>query len=341
MHAIQYVPLILAGIVLLLFGGDFLVRGGAALARLWRLPNLLVGLTIVAFGTSAPELVVSVQSALTGAPGLAVGNIVGSNIANFLLVLGLPALFGTIHTTTPGLRRNAIFALLAAVALIVIAWDRQITLTEGWILLAAIVGYVALLGLQARKATGDPTLAELTDIEHMDGLPKTLPSILLALAGGLVALPVGAQMIVTGGIAAAQDLHVEPALIGLTAVALGTSLPELATVVMASVRRQADLAIGNVLGSNIFNVFRHVAGNFREFLCARLLGHARCQRPDRCHRASETPDHPRPRRPALRGLSRLYRRARPVRPGLMPRRIGPSGRDRRLRHQQMLDKTPV
>tara|TARA_R110002073_G_scaffold205620_4_gene365420 strand:- start:7178 stop:8164 length:987 start_codon:yes stop_codon:yes gene_type:complete len=255
MHAIQYVPLILAGIILLLFGGDFLVRGGAALARLWRLPNLLVGLTIVAFGTSAPELVVSVQSALTGAPGLAVGNIVGSNIANFLLVLGLPALFGTIHTTTPGLRRNAMFALLAAIALVGVAWDRQVTLTESWILLGAIVGYVTLLGLQARKATDDPTLAELTDIEHMDGLPKTLPSILLALGGGLIALPVGAQMIVAGGVAAAQDLHVEPALIGLTAVALGTSLPELATVVMASVRRQADLAIGNVLGSNIFNVF--------------------------------------------------------------------------------------
>jgi len=255
MHAIQYVPLILAGIVLLLFGGDFLVRGGAALARLWRLPNLLVGLTIVAFGTSAPELVVSVQSALTGAPGLAVGNIVGSNIANFLLVLGLPALFGTIHTTTPGLRRNAIFALAAAIVLIVFGWDREVSLQESAILLAAIIGYVALLGMQARKNSDDPTLAELTDIEHMDGLPRTLPSILLALVGGLIALPLGAQMIVSGGIAAARDLNVEPALIGLTAVALGTSLPELATVVMASVRRQADLAIGNVLGSNIFNVF--------------------------------------------------------------------------------------
>ncbi|WP_417493731.1 calcium/sodium antiporter [Maricaulis sp.] len=270
MHAIQYVPLILAGIVLLLFGGDFLVRGGAALARLWRLPNLLVGLTIVAFGTSAPELVVSVQSALTGAPGLAVGNIVGSNIANFLLVLGLPALFGTIYTTTPGLRRNAIFALGAAIVLIVFGWDREISLQESGILLAAIVGYVALLGIQARKNSDDPTLAELTDIEHMDGLPKTLPSILLALAGGLIALPLGAQMIVTGGIAAARDLHVEPALIGLTAVALGTSLPELATVVMASVRRQADLAIGNVLGSNIFNVFA-VGG--ATGLAASLSGH--------------------------------------------------------------------
>lgn len=255
MPAIIYAPLILAGIVLLLFGGDFLVRGGAALARLWRLPPLLVGLTIIAFGTSAPELVVSVQSALTGAPGLAVGNIVGSNIANFLLVLGLPALFGTIHTTTPGLRRNAIFALAAAFGLILVAWDREVTLGESGVLLIMIIGYVSLLGFQARRKTDDPTLAELTDIEHIDGLPKTMPSILFALIAGLVALPVGAQMIVTGGVAAAEDLNVDPALIGLTAVALGTSLPELATVIMASVRRQADLAIGNVLGSNIFNVF--------------------------------------------------------------------------------------
>tara|TARA_R110000868_G_scaffold58183_11_gene179889 strand:+ start:11999 stop:12985 length:987 start_codon:yes stop_codon:yes gene_type:complete len=255
MPALIYAPLILAGIVLLLFGGDFLVRGGAALAHRWRLPPLLVGLTIIAFGTSAPELVVSVQSALTGVPGLAIGNIVGSNIANFLLVLGVPALYGTIHTTTPGLRRNAIFALLAAVALVVMAWDRQISPQESAILLVAIVCYVALLGFQARKKTDDPTLAELTDIEHIDGLPKTMPSILFALIAGLIALPVGAQMIVTGGVAAAQDLNVDPALIGLTAVALGTSLPELATVIMASVRRHADLAIGNVLGSNIFNVF--------------------------------------------------------------------------------------
>ncbi len=255
MTAILYAPLILAGIILLLFGGDFLVRGGAALARLWRLPPLLVGLTIIAFGTSAPELLVSVQSILNDAPGLAVGNIIGSNIANFLLVLGLPALFGTIHTTTPGLRRNALIALLAAIGLIAVAWDRQVTLVESQVLLAAIVAYVALLGFQARRKTVDPTLTELTDIDHMEGLPKTLPSMLFALVAGLVALPVGAQMVVTGGIAAAQDLNVDPALIGLTAVALGTSLPELATVIMASVRRQADLAIGNVLGSNIFNVF--------------------------------------------------------------------------------------
>ncbi|MDF1769152.1 calcium/sodium antiporter [Maricaulis sp.] len=255
MAAPVYIALILAGIIILLFGGDLLVRGGAALARQWRLPPLLVGLTIIAFGTSAPELVVSIQSTLSGAPGLALGNIVGSNTANFLLILGLPAVFGAIATTTPGVRRNAIFALGAAVILIAVSWDHVITALESYILFGLIIGYIALLAFLARGKTDDPSITELTDLEHMDGLPKTMPTILGALLIGLVGLPIGAQMIVAGGTAAAADLGVDDALIGLTAVAFGTSLPELATVVMASVRRQAELAIGNVLGSNIFNVF--------------------------------------------------------------------------------------
>lgn len=255
MSATLYVPLILAGIVLLLFGGDYLVRGGAALARVWRLPPLFVGLTIIAFGTSAPELVVSIQSALQGSPGLAMGNIVGSNTANFLLVLGLPALFGAIPTTTPGVRRNAVVALAAALALIYVGWDRNISFEESAALFIAIIVYVGVLGLLARSESDDPSLAELTDIDGMDGLPKSMSGIVVAIIVGLVALPVGAQMIVSGGSAAAAYLGVDESIIGLTAVAFGTSLPELATVVMASVRRHAELAIGNVLGSNIFNVF--------------------------------------------------------------------------------------
>jgi cation:H+ antiporter len=255
MSTFEFVSLILAGIVILLFGGDFLVRGSASLARRWNLPPLFVGLTIIAFGTSAPELVVSVQSALQGVPGLALGNIVGSNIANFLLVLGLPALFGAIETTTPGVRRNAVIALGAAIALIIVSWDRVISFEEGAILFTAIIVYVLVLGMLARGETDDPALAELTDVDHMEGLPKSMPSIILSIIVGLVALPVGAQMIVTGGTAAALAYNVDESLVGLTAVAIGTSLPELATVVMASLRRQAEMAIGNVLGSNIFNVF--------------------------------------------------------------------------------------
>jgi cation:H+ antiporter len=255
MAAPVFLALILGGIVVLLFGGDLLVRGGAAVARVWKLPPLLVGLTIIAFGTSAPELVVSIQSALSGHPGLALGNIVGSNTANFLLILGLPAIFGAIATTTPGVRRNAIFALMAALILVGVSWDRTISAVESWALFALIVGYVTLLGFLARNAKDDPTLAELTDLEHMEGLPGGLGKSIAAVIVGLVALPVGAQMIVVGGTEAARAFDIDEAIIGLTAIAFGTSLPELATVVMASVRRQAELAIGNVLGSNIFNVF--------------------------------------------------------------------------------------
>ena len=255
MAAPVFIALILGGIVVLLFGGDLLVRGGAGLARIWKLPPLLVGLTIVAFGTSAPELVVSIQSALSGAPGLALGNIVGSNTANFLLILGLPAIFGPIATTTSGVRRNAIFALLAALVLIGVSWDRSISPVESAVLFALIIAYVSLLGFLASRKSDDPSIAELTDLEHMDGLPRGAGRSALAVLAGLIALPVGAHMIVTGGTEAAAAFGIDEAIIGLTAVAFGTSLPELATVVMASIRRQAELAIGNVLGSNIFNVF--------------------------------------------------------------------------------------
>jgi cation:H+ antiporter len=245
---------VLAGIVVLLFGGDMLIRGAAALARRAKIPALLVGLTIVAFGTSAPELVVSVDAALSGAPGLALGNIVGSNIANVLFVLGLPALIGVIGTQTRGVRRNAIFALLAGVALVVVSRDGSISMMEGAVLFALIFVFIGLLAVSAMRAKDDPLLAEVAELEEAAG-KGSLPGTLLALVVGLIALPLGAHIIVTGGTAAAGLLGVSDAVIGLTALAIGTSLPEFATVVAAVLRKQGDLAIGNVLGSNVFNVF--------------------------------------------------------------------------------------
>lgn len=245
---------VLAGIVVLLFGGDMLIRGAAALARRAKIPALLVGLTIVAFGTSAPELVVSVNAALSGAPGLALGNIVGSNIANVLFVLGLPTLIGVIGTQARGVRRNAIFALLAGVALVVVSYDGAISMTESIVLFALIFVFIGLLAFSAMRAKDDPLLAEVAELEEAAG-KGSLSGIVLALIVGLIALPVGAHIIVTGGTAAAGLLGVSDAVIGLTALAIGTSLPEFATVVAAVLRRQGDLAIGNVLGSNVFNVF--------------------------------------------------------------------------------------
>jgi cation:H+ antiporter len=246
---------VLVGIVILLFGGDMLIRGAAAIAKRAKIPPLIVGLTIVAFGTSAPELVVSIDAALSGAPGLALGNIVGSNIANVLFVLGLPALFGVIGTQTTGVKRNALFALLAGAALILVSRDGSISLAEGGVLFALIFVFIGILAISALRAKGsDPLLAEVAELEEAAS-KSSMPGIIVALVVGIIALPFGAHMIVVGGTAAAGLLGVSDAVIGLTALAIGTSLPELATVVAAVMRRQGDLAIGNVLGSNVFNVF--------------------------------------------------------------------------------------
>ncbi len=246
--------MVLGGIVVLLTGGDILVRGATALASKAGVPPLLVGLTIVAVGTSAPEMVVSAAAAVEGAPGLAIGNIVGSNIANVLLVLGLPALLAPIASTATGVKRNAFIALGFTALFIALCLDGALSLMDGAILAVGIVGYVSFLALTAKAHADDPMIAELTDIEHMDGLPAKAPMVALFLLGGLVMLPIGAQLIVDGGVGIAALFNVPDAVIGLTILAFGTSLPELATALVAALRKQADMAIGNVVGSNLFNI---------------------------------------------------------------------------------------
>ncbi|MFN3835308.1 MAG: calcium/sodium antiporter [Glycocaulis sp.] len=243
------------GIIIILFGGDYLVRGAVSVARKTGVPSLLIGLTIVAFGTSAPEMVVSVFAALAGAPGLAVGNIVGSNIANIFLVLGLPALIAAMGTTAKGVRTNATIALLASMLFIALSWDRQLSYVEGGILAALIVLYVLYLAIVAIRSRDNPVVAELTSVDDMEGLPRSNLGTAFSLLAGLVALPIGANLIVEGGSGLAVSVGVPEAVVGLTLLAIGTSLPELATSLVAAIRRQADMAIGNVIGSNIFNVF--------------------------------------------------------------------------------------
>jgi len=241
---IELLPLalmVLAGIVVLLLGGDILVRGATALASRMGVPPLLVGLTIVAFGTSAPEMVVSAAAAIEGAPGLAIGNIVGSNIANVLLVLGIPAIL-------------ALIALALTAGFVALGLDGSLGLMDGVLLAVGIVLYIGYLAISARKSKDDPMIAELTDIEHMDGLPKTNMMMGAFLLGGLIMLPVGARLIVNGGVGIAGFFDVPEAVIGLTILAFGTSLPELATALVAALRRQAEMALGNVVGSNIFNI---------------------------------------------------------------------------------------
>lgn len=249
--------LLVTGIVVLIVAGDFLVRGAAALARHWGIPALIVGLTIVAFGTSAPELVVSIQAVMKGAGELASGNVVGSNIANILLALGLPAMIMAIPTNMPGVGRNALVALAATVIFITLAFlGNPLQLWQGAILFGGIVIYLLWMFRLAKEGADDPILAEMTEIEEgEDGLPTNVMMSAVFVIGGLIGLVIGGNLIVDNAVKIASVMGIDETIIGLTIVAIGTSLPEVATVIVAAYRGHSEVAIGNVLGSNIFNLF--------------------------------------------------------------------------------------
>ena len=235
------------GLALLVGAASALVRGAAALALRLGLTPLVVGLTVVAFGTSAPELVVSVQAALAGAGGIAVGNVVGSNVANVGLILALAVLVRPI-ASDPALLRRDLPALVAVTALAtVLLWDRALGRGEGAVLVVGLVGYLVWSVWAARR--------EQAAVE----LPATEPTgpawrDVLFVAGGLGGLVVGADLFVGGAVRLAEAAGVSNAAIGLTVVAVGTSLPELATSVVAAARGEGEMAAGNVVGSNVFNL---------------------------------------------------------------------------------------
>ncbi len=245
----------LFGLAVLLIGGDLLVRGAVGLANAARIPALLVSLTIIAFGTSAPELVVSVTAVLKQQPGIAIGNIIGSNIVNVLLVVGLPALIFPMTTHVEGLRRHGLVLIVATVALAGAAYlQGSITPATGAIFLLCVAGYVAWLGFIARRGRKrDPVIDEVA--EYCDREPGKPGAALAYVACGLIGLPLGADLLVVHGSALAVALGARPEIVGLTVVALGTSLPELATVLAAALKKRSEVAIGNVVGSNIFNIF--------------------------------------------------------------------------------------
>ena len=225
---------------------SLLVRGASALALRFGLSPLVVGLTVVAFGTSAPELVVSVQAALAGADGIAVGNVVGSNIANVGLVLGLAVLVRPIVSDASVLRRDLPVLLGATLLGAVLLSDREVSRTEGALLVLGLVAYIAWSVREARRQRD-----AATDFAAPTGSPwrDTLYVVL-----GLVGLVVGADVFVGGAVGLAEAAGVSNAVIGLTVVALGTSMPELATSLVAAARGESEIAVGNVVGSNLFNV---------------------------------------------------------------------------------------
>jgi cation:H+ antiporter len=238
---------IAVGLAVLVVSGDMLVRGAVNLALRLGIPALVVGLTIVAFGTSAPELLVSVQAVLAGAPSLALGNVVGSNIANILLVMGIPALI-TAAVLGREVMRDYWLMIAATVLFIAMAWGGTFGRVQGLILLAALGLVLGDLYLRTRRAR-EPA-------EDLEGVDPALPGwrIAVLLVLGLIGLPLGADLLVDGAVNVATALGVSEAVIGLTLVAVGTSLPELATTVVAALRREGGVAVGNVLGSNLFNL---------------------------------------------------------------------------------------
>jgi cation:H+ antiporter len=240
------------GLVILLLAGDSLVRGAVNAALRLGVPALIVGLTIVAFGTSAPELLVSIQAILDDAPGIALGNVVGSNIANILLVLGIPAIISGIRSGASDTRKSYVTMIGASVLFIGLAFLGPLTWVHG---LALLVVLAVILTDQAREALAHRRNGQAA-AEEVEGADYSMPlwKILVFLALGLVGLPLGADLLVDNSVTIARDLGVSETVIGLTLVAVGTSLPELATTVMAAIRREADVALGNVIGSNIFNL---------------------------------------------------------------------------------------
>lgn len=252
-EALPYLKLF-GGLVYLLLGGDLLVRGAIGLSRRFRVSPTLAGLTIVAAGTSAPELMVSMHAALSGHPGIALGNVIGSNVANVLLVLGVPLLISPIDCREADVRGQSVFMLAITGLFVALCAFGPLGWGDGLLLVGLLVlgTVLALRGVFAMPGI-DPDEAR-EQLEEVLGIPGSRRLILLFSVCGIVMLPVGADLTVEGAIHVARSLRVSESVIGASMIALGTSLPELSTTVVAAFHRSAGVALGNVIGSNVLNI---------------------------------------------------------------------------------------
>jgi cation:H+ antiporter len=241
------------GVILLLVGAELLVRGAVALARRLGVSQMLIGLTVVAYGTTAPELVVSLRAALGGAPGIAVGNVIGSNIANILLILGSAALICPLVCRRGALRRDGPVVILAALIMVTLGLAGRVDPWQGaiMVLLLAMLTVVAYRSERRGSAAAEVHAHEAE--EFADG-PRSVPTMAGFVVAGVGAVVLGANLLVEGAVEIARAFAVSEAVIGLTLVAIGTSLPELATAVVAAYRGHPEVALGNVVGANTFNV---------------------------------------------------------------------------------------
>ena len=249
---------IAGGLILLVVGGDVLVRGAVAAASRFGVSPLLIGLTLVGFGTSTPELVTSLDAALRGSPGVAIGNVVGSNIANILLILGVSALLAPVLVDRHGLKRDGTVMILATVATIGLLAYGFVDRWVGIAFVLALAGYLYLAYRgEKQEAAGPGPVHDAAAVLEQEMAPEKvwpLPLALLAVAASLLMVLLGARFLVDGAIELARLAGISETVIGLTIVAVGTSLPELVTSVVAALRKQSAVAFGNVVGSNIYNL---------------------------------------------------------------------------------------
>ncbi|MDA2930686.1 calcium/sodium antiporter [Acidobacteria bacterium AH-259-O06] len=245
---------VIGGLTLLGAGGELLVRGASRLATALRISPLVIGLTVVAFGTSAPELAVSLQSVFAGSPDIAIGNVVGSNIFNVLFILGLSALIVPLLVSSQLIRRDIPLMILASVLLYAFGRDGNIGRTDGSILFTALLIYVTWSVWQSRRES-QSVVEELT--QAMPAAQNGIRNLLLCgalIVVGLLPLTLGSRWLVDGSVTVATMLGISELIIGLTIVAVGTSLPEVATSIVAALRGERDIAVGNAVGSNLFNI---------------------------------------------------------------------------------------
>lgn len=238
---------IIVGLILLVAGGEFLVRGAVGIAVRFKISMLVVGLTIVAFGTSAPELVISVTAAVKGFADISISNIIGSNIYNISLILGISALIYAIPIESQSIKIDWPFMMIATAAFFLVSLDGVLSRVDGGILFVLIIVFTVFIIRRSRK--------ENKDKEDDEGLPKSnLLQDVLAIVFGSIGLMYGANLFLKGAVELSKAFGVSDRIIGLTVVALGTSMPELVTSVIAAFRKRADISIGNLIGSNVFNL---------------------------------------------------------------------------------------
>lgn len=246
---------LVSGLALLVLGADGLVRGGVALARRLGVNPLLIGVTVVAWGTSTPELVVSIEAAIKGFGGIAIGNVVGSNIVNIGLILGTAALIHPIAIRPQAIRRDGVFVFAATAVFLAIALTAdRLVWWHGLLCLGLLLGMTALTYLQERRGDTPSGSLHAAEAAEVGAVPLRLWLAVVMVVGGIALLVVGGELMIGAAVNIARAFGVSEVVIGLTLVAVGTSLPELATSVVAAFRRHSEIALGNILGSNIYNI---------------------------------------------------------------------------------------